>query len=39
MSKVKFNEDDVPALMDIYLCFMEKFNEYQKIIDSMDKEN
>ena len=35
--KVKFNEDDVPALMDIYLCFMEKFNEYQKIIDSIDK--
>lgn len=35
--KLKFNENDIPALMDIYLCFMDQFNNYQKIIESMDK--
>lgn len=35
--KLKYKEDDIPALLDIYLCFMDQFNKYQEIIDSMDK--
>lgn len=37
--KMKYKEEDIPALMDVYLCFMNKFDEYNGLIQDIDKNN